>query len=160
VLAWILNTAATHLFSYHAAVSIDAAAADLRIALAELESATTTAAAGSWRIPVAPPLNRFLDRVSAGEIVGLVSPRTLIGLTVAAADVAWPLRSAPSCFADQVADPEEFVRSALTAAIDELTRSIDSVKQRRSLSARPATTPTSTTTPSWPRFARLAAIPP
>jgi len=130
VLAWILSTAATHLFSYHAAVSIDAAAADLRIALAELESATPTAAASSWRIPVAPPLNRFLDRVSADEIVGLVSPRTLIALTVAAADVASPLLSAPSCFADQIADPEEFVRSALTAAIDELTRSIDSVKHQ------------------------------
>lgn len=129
MLAWILSTAAAHLFAYHAAVSIDDGATDLRVALAEIEDGAAAAGAGSCAAPAS--LKRFVDRVGAGEIVGLVSPRLLIALTVAATGTTVISKATAQGFARNLsADDENFVRSTVVAAIDELTRSIDSVKHQ------------------------------
>lgn len=128
ILAWILSTAAAHLFSYHAAASIDACADDLRAALDALEIGVDEETA--WRPAVQELLTRTLDRVSAGELVGVLSARTLMLLTVAVADIPAPPLGSPVSFAEHLQNPDEFLRSALTCAVDEMTRSIDSVKHQ------------------------------
>ena len=130
VLAWILSTAAAHLFSYHAAVAIDSCATELRTALGLMEDAAGIVGRASWSPGVPDAVTRFLDRVAAGELVGLLSPRTLLALTVAAADLASPALGAPELFTDHVQDPDSFLATTLAAGIEELTRSIDTVKHQ------------------------------
>ncbi|MCW2527546.1 MAG: glucosamine 6-phosphate synthetase, contains amidotransferase and phosphosugar isomerase domain [Pseudonocardiales bacterium] len=126
-LAWILSTAAAHLFSFHAARAIDACADDLRIGLNALETAVDES---SWRPVVQDRLTRTLERVGHGDIAGILSARTLMMLTVAVADVPAPPLTVPVCFTEHVENPTEFVRAALTLAVDEMTRSIDTVKHQ------------------------------
>lgn len=128
--AWILSTAAGHLFAYHAARAIDRKADPLREALAALE---TTVDAGFDTIndldQSCDTLHDFLAEAARGALRGVLTGDVALRLSQAALLLrhnAAMLSALPA----EVADPVEFVREQLTAAVDELTRSIDSVKHQ------------------------------
>lgn len=109
-LAWILSTAAGHLFAYHAARAIDTAADDLRHALAAIESCVDN---GEARIPAEAllPVRRVLAATESGELRGVLSSQSAVRLARLTADPA-------------------AARDVLTAALDELARPVDTVKHQ------------------------------
>ena len=129
--AWILSTAAGHLFSYHAARAIDAEADPLRgrsrpwscrrqwtgrAVPAGIERACRTCTRSS----PTPPRARCAGCCPA-------TPRCALS------DAALLLRHRrfDGHRADRVAaDPIDFTRARITGAVDELTRPIDSVKHQ------------------------------
>ncbi|MFN8073798.1 MAG: SIS domain-containing protein [Kineosporiaceae bacterium] len=137
-LAWVLSTAAGHLFAYYAARAIDAEADDLRAALAALELTDATGEEGASATPddaevVAEPLVRFVERSLRGELRGALSS-DLAGRLAAA---AWYLQGMlpadvvlSAAGMSAAADPRDAVRQSLTDGVEELTRSIDSVKHQ------------------------------
>ena len=131
-LAWILTTAAGHLFAYHAARTIDAAADAPRTALARLEAALDAGRHPAADLPldVVTPVAEMLGRIGRGELRGVLSSQTTLALAqlllaprVAAATDLSGSGSGP-------AEPAVAARAALTQAIDELARSIDTVKHQ------------------------------
>ncbi|WP_426592451.1 SIS domain-containing protein [Cellulomonas sp. McL0617] len=120
-LAWILSTAAGHLFSYHMARAIDAAGEPLREALDVLEAAVDgrmpTPYASSRRITTL--IQTVLARAGRGELRGVLT-----------SDVALELARVITTSGDAAPDATDATRRALTAAIDQLTRSIDTVKHQ------------------------------
>ena len=160
-LAWLLSTAAGHLFSYYAARTIDAAADDLRAALAALDaelppvpglaggvggvgsvdSAGSAGLAGQvgvrtegGRHPATVPLGRFVDDATRGQYRGVLTNDKALRLASARwyLDGLLPidaLLTATSGLPGQD-DPDDLVRQVLTDAVEELTRSIDSVKHQ------------------------------
>jgi len=130
-LMWILITAAGHLFAYHAALCIDAAADGVRMALAELEKAVDRGLVPSAELPseVLVPVAAVLDAAARGELSGVLTSRTAMGL---ARLVLLPRRGglASGIFSDEFGEPASVARAVLTHAIDELGRSIDSVKHQ------------------------------
>jgi len=129
-LGWILATAAAHLFSYYCARSIDELALEARRALAELEAAHDAGGELGPDWSGLKPLKAFLDmagRTAAGS--GYVSSGTALQLAEVlvqlVAPSAWPL-----ALADVDMSLEQRLRELLTRAVDELTRSIDSVKHQ------------------------------
>jgi glucosamine--fructose-6-phosphate aminotransferase (isomerizing) len=131
-LAWILSTAAAHLFAYHAAVSIDACADDLREALDVLEAGVQDPQRGhtDWLPDVHRYLIRTLDRVYSGELQGVLSSPSALRLATAAMGVPSAFLASPAVLVKRSEDPTKFLRAALTAAVDEMTRSIDTVKHQ------------------------------
>lgn len=117
-LAWIMATAAGHLFAYHAARAIDATADDVRLALAGLEAAVDRGVAAAQRLPieVVRLIQQVLGAAARGEVRGVLSSQTAVAL----ANIAY--QSEP-------VHPAE-ARTVLTAALDELTRPIDTVKHQ------------------------------
>jgi glucosamine--fructose-6-phosphate aminotransferase (isomerizing) len=124
-LAWVLSTAAGHLFAYYAARAIDRAADDLRLALTALDSEEEGGHAAAELA-----LGRFLDDCGRGRFRGPLGSDTALRLSAA----RWFLAGAvPASALAGVADgmePTDAVREVLTAAVDEMTRSIDSVKHQ------------------------------
>ncbi|WP_211472397.1 SIS domain-containing protein [Actinocrinis puniceicyclus] len=124
-LAWILSTAAGHLFAYYAARAIDQAGDDLRLALTALDQGEP-----GGTVAAALALGRFVDDCGRGLLRGVLGSDT--GMRLAAAH--WFLTGALPASAlpeyTEGADPLEFVRQILDAAVDEMTRSIDSVKHQ------------------------------
>ncbi|HCB34434.1 MAG TPA: glucosamine-6-phosphate synthase, partial [Acidimicrobiaceae bacterium] len=139
-LDFVLATVAGHLFSYEAALAIDALALPLREMRVVVEAAIADGAAASADI---------LDAIAAG----IEAPATRLRTGLRAGDydghlrVATALRlSAVLPFAQRVADLEQYQQTlgkvgrpttvvddlagALNAAVDELTRPVDAVKHQ------------------------------
>jgi glucosamine--fructose-6-phosphate aminotransferase (isomerizing) len=129
--AWILTTAAGHLFSYHAARSIDAAADGPRLALARLEEAIDSGRDPAAELPadVVAPMAELLGRVANGDLRGVLTSQTAMQL---ANVVLMPRQGGRfgEFFAPPPPEPATAARAALTQAIDELARSIDTVKHQ------------------------------
>jgi glucosamine--fructose-6-phosphate aminotransferase (isomerizing) len=125
-LAWVLSTAAGHYFAYYSARAIEAAGDDLRFALTALdatESGGVAAASARLATFVADAeLGRYRGVLSSDTALHLVKARWLL-------DGVLPAEQLFPELAGKV-DPSEIVRQMLTAGIDELTRSIDSVKHQ------------------------------
>jgi glucosamine--fructose-6-phosphate aminotransferase (isomerizing) len=130
-LMWILTTAAGHLFAYHAALCIDAAADRVRTALAELEEAVDGGLVPSAELPAAVlvPVGAVLEAAGRGELRGVLTSQTAIQL---ARLVLQPRRGGlvGDTFTDQLGEPVSLARAVLTQAIDELGRPIDTVKHQ------------------------------
>jgi glucosamine--fructose-6-phosphate aminotransferase (isomerizing) len=128
-----------HLFGYEAARAIDASARPLREIRQEIERAAEHAgsAESAWaevRAAAAEPARRFLDALATGRYDGHLEASTAVRLVTRlsalldrstrgadldeAADIAGPLR-----VIDDLA-------SALTRAIEELTRPVDAIKHQ------------------------------
>ncbi|MBN1091260.1 SIS domain-containing protein [Blastococcus sp. TML/M2B] len=129
-LGWILATAAAHLFSYYCARAIDDLATDARRALAELETAHDAGVELTDDWPGTKPLQAFLE-LAGGTAAGsvYVPSGTALQLTEVfvqlVAPSAWRL-----ALTDADVSLEQRLRELLTRAVDELTRSIDSVKHQ------------------------------
>jgi glucosamine--fructose-6-phosphate aminotransferase (isomerizing) len=120
--AWILSTAAGHLFSYHLARAIDATADPLRAALAALEASVDAGRVTIGDLDQAcHELHQFVADAAAGAYRGVLHSDTAIGL----AEASQVLQHG-----NPAGDPVALLRQRLTAAVDELTRSIDSVKHQ------------------------------
>lgn len=124
---WIATTAAGHLFAYHAARCIDASANPLRIALSRLEDAVESGLPPSAPVPqgVLSPLDDVLDAAARGRLRGVMTSQTALELTRISLQWQqhWP-------FSAQADGPVKMARAALTRAIEELGRPIDSVKHQ------------------------------
>ncbi|HYS39758.1 MAG TPA: SIS domain-containing protein, partial [Pseudonocardiaceae bacterium] len=125
-LAWLLSTAAGHYFAYYTARAIDSAADDLRFALTALDSTED-----GGRAAASVHLGKFVGDAELGRFRGVLGNDTALHLIKARWLLAdrLPLRQ---LFPDEslAADQTEIIRRILTTAIDELTRSIDSVKHQ------------------------------
>ena len=125
----MLSTAAGHLFSYHAALAIDATAQPLRQALQELEHLVDTPQAIGRTLPAAivHPIESVLTSAASGELRGVLSSAATMGLvrilTPPGQLLAMTAGAPP-------ATREDEVRAGLETAIAELTRSIDAVKHQ------------------------------
>jgi glucosamine--fructose-6-phosphate aminotransferase (isomerizing) len=121
--AWLLCTAAGHLFSYHLARAIDATGAPLRRALEDLERLVDAGAVLGATLPpaVVEPVAGLLERAADGELRGVLSSANALKLS----GVLFP-RSLRTGSVDRVAE----ARQALDTAIEELTRSIDTIKHQ------------------------------
>ncbi|MEN3360894.1 MAG: hypothetical protein V7637_4876, partial [Mycobacteriales bacterium] len=130
-LAWIITTAAGHLFAYHAALCIDRAADEVRAALAELEKAVDHGLLPSAELPseVLVPVAGTLAAAARGELRGVLTSQTAMEL---AQLVLRPRSGGPvyEVFPDQSSEAVSLARAVLTRAIDELGRPIDSVKHQ------------------------------
>ncbi|WP_460398507.1 SIS domain-containing protein [Actinophytocola sediminis] len=117
-LAWIMATAAGHLFAYHAARAIDATADDVRLALAGLEAAVDRGVAAAQPLPieVLRLVQQLLAAAGRGELRGVLSSQTAVALAAIA-------------YQSDPVGPAE-ARVVLTAALDELARPIDTVKHQ------------------------------
>lgn len=134
-LAWLLSTAAGHLFGYFAARAIDEAADPLRAALASLEGATgagvTDAPAGGLR-EAAAFLDDFLDECAHGANRGVLGADTALRLATARWSLAGlvPGEVVRGLVPTTDSVPVDSIRQVLTDAIEELTRPVDSVKHQ------------------------------
>jgi glutamine---fructose-6-phosphate transaminase (isomerizing) len=128
-LAWIVTTAAGHLFSYHAAVAIDGSARPARVALAELEAALDAGHDPAGELParVLNPIADILAAADRGDLRGVLTSEAVMRL---ARLVLTPRADLDRPLFDEPAEPAAAARAALTRTIDELTRSIDSVKHQ------------------------------
>jgi glucosamine--fructose-6-phosphate aminotransferase (isomerizing) len=127
--AWVLGTAAGHLFGYHAAQAINDSGTPLRLALAELEEHVDRGLPAGARLPasVIAPIQELISVALAGKLRGVLSSATALALVGVLADraggfghFAWP----------QQLDKVDGARIALVAGLDELTRSIDTIKHQ------------------------------
>jgi glucosamine--fructose-6-phosphate aminotransferase (isomerizing) len=147
VLAFVLSAMAGHLFSYEAALAIDAQARPLR----ELRAAVETVVAGDAQSPpsgsststdllvrLAPLMEasaaRYLDGLRAGEYDGHLEASTAVRLTSL---LRFALRVVPlegyQVEHGKVGTPSTVVEDltvALTDAIEELTRPVDAIKHQ------------------------------
>ena len=141
-LAFVLSAMAGHLFSYEAALAIDAQARPLREIRAGVESVVAAAAA-----PVAPPdllaaladgvetpAARFLDGLRAGEYDGHLEASTAVRV---ASLLRFALGVVPldgyQVEHGKVGTPSTVIEDlalALTSAIEELTRPVDAIKHQ------------------------------
>jgi len=126
--AWILSTAAGHLFAYYAARAIDASADGLRLALDALERVVDAELA-----PVVPRdalvhVGAVLGKASRGELQGVLTNRTAMLLAMMVTTPRVGL--VPDGWEQAGRDPITVSRVVLTAAIEELGRSIDTVKHQ------------------------------
>ena len=129
-LAWLVAVAAGHLFAYHAAKCIDATANRPRTALARLEHAMDTGHDPSAELPVdvVTPIAEMLDAAGRGDLRGVLSSQAAIQL---ARVLLQPRHGLPTgVYAVESSEPIATARAALTSAIDELARSIDTVKHQ------------------------------
>ncbi|MBN9621256.1 MAG: SIS domain-containing protein, partial [Actinobacteria bacterium] len=125
--AWVLGTAAGHLFSYHAAQAIDATAQPLRRALEELEHLVDSGATIGRTPPAAVvhPIDQVLTSAADGELRGVLSSSATMGLVriVAGTQLGAAAGAAVTSGVDDV-------RVGLGVAIEELTLSIDTIKHQ------------------------------
>ncbi len=142
-LAFVLCAVAGHLFGYEAALAIDAQARPLRSARAAVEeaiSATTPGDAVGGQVldglrPALTPLaGRFFDELRGGQLDGHLEASSAVRLASMFRYVlgVTPLEAYQIEFG-KVGTPsvviEDFV-SALTSAIEELTRPVDAIKHQ------------------------------
>jgi glucosamine--fructose-6-phosphate aminotransferase (isomerizing) len=129
-LAWLLSTAVGHLLAYHAARSIDDLALPLRQALTVLEERVDAGASRFADVAdLAEPIEGFLTSVTTGQLNGVLSAESILAL----ANVLLLIRGGNGGLPMQqseMGEPLDHVRDQLTAAVEELTRSIDSVKHQ------------------------------
>jgi glutamine---fructose-6-phosphate transaminase (isomerizing) len=129
-LGWILATAAAHLFAYYCARSIDELALDARRALAELEAAYDAGVELDHEWAGMKPPRAFLE-MAGGTPAGSAYVPSATALQLAevfvqlVAPSAWRLS-----LTDADVSLQHRLRELLTRAVDELTRSIDSVKHQ------------------------------
>lgn len=120
-LAWIMATAAGHLFAYYAARAIDARADDVRLALARLEAAVDRGSPAARPLPVdvVSLVEQLLAATARGELRGVLTGQAVLAL-------------AGIAFVSNPADGDRMAaaRVALTAALTELARPIDTVKHQ------------------------------
>ena len=126
-LAWIMATAAGHLFAYYSARAIDAAADNVRRALAGLEAAVDQGSPSGRPLPIEVLLlvQQLLTATARGDLRGVLSSQaavTLAGIT----SVPISSETVVSAGGDRTAE----ARVVLTAALDELARPIDTVKHQ------------------------------
>jgi glutamine---fructose-6-phosphate transaminase (isomerizing) len=128
---WIVATAAGHLFAYHAARRIDAAADPLRVALSRLETAVDNGLGLSAPLPreVLVPVIDVLEDAGRGQLSGVLTSGTALGLARLALQPARP-GLGPETFSSPAGQPVDLARAVLAHAIDELGRPIDSVKHQ------------------------------
>ena len=145
-LAFVLATMVGHLFGYEAALAIDAQARPLREAHAAIEQAAAGELGGSpgehagdalvdaVRELLLPCANRFNDELRSGRLNGHLEAATAVRLATlfryALGDV--PLESYQREFG-RVGTPAlvlDDLASALTVAIEELTRPVDAIKHQ------------------------------
>jgi glucosamine--fructose-6-phosphate aminotransferase (isomerizing) len=126
-LAWIMATAAGHLFAYYAARAIDSKADDVRLALARLEAAVDRgfSVATSLPVEVLSLVVELLAATARGELRGVLTSQAAVALARIAFAPS-PGEVVLTCGGDWVVE----VRAALTAALDELARPIDTVKHQ------------------------------
>jgi len=124
--AWLLCTAAGHLFCYHLATAIDATGAPLREALDELERLVDSGADLGRSVPsaVAEPVAELLAEAADGALRGVLSSSSALGL------VGLLLPQPPAVRSEAVLDRAAETRRALVTALEELTRSIDTIKHQ------------------------------
>jgi glucosamine--fructose-6-phosphate aminotransferase (isomerizing) len=127
---WLLCTAAGHLFAYHAAKAIDATGSPLRRGLEELERLVDDGAEFGRTVPdaVARHIGPLLARAVVGDLRGVLSSSSALALSGLLA----PQRSTtvPGLGAASGLDLVSAARLVLVAALDELTRSIDTIKHQ------------------------------
>lgn len=130
-LMWIITTAAGHLFAYHAARCIDAAADPLRLALARLEHAVDGGLSSPASLPrdALIPIVTVLDQAGQGRLRGIMTSQTAMELSRLA---LLPRKGeyAPEMFLYEQDPSLSLARTVLTRAIEELGRPIDSVKHQ------------------------------
>ena len=128
---WIIATAAGHLFAYHAARRLDAVADPLRVALSRLELAVDNGLAPSAALPreVLAPVIDVLEEAGRGQLSGVLTSGTALSLARLVLQPARP-GLGPETFSSAAAQPVDLARAALASAIDELGRSIDTVKHQ------------------------------
>lgn len=136
-LAWIMSTVAGHVFAYECARAIDEAADPLRLALARLQSVSPSSlheVRRDLRAAADVDLAPFWPRMQSGDLDGCLGNARALRL----ANLRWFADGVVSLdsYADVVGRPpsprvllEDF-QEALTQAVDEMTRPIDSVKHQ------------------------------
>jgi len=141
LLAFVLSAMAGHLFSYEAALAIDAQARPLRELRAAVESAVASGVTDTGPdllVGLAPsleaPAARFLDGLRAGDYDGHLEASTAVRLTSL---LRFGLRIVPleayQVEHGKVGTPSTVVEDltlALTTAIEELTRPVDAIKHQ------------------------------
>ena len=128
---WIVATAAGHLFAYHAARRIDAVADPLRVGLSRLETAVDNGLELSAALPgeVLVPVIEVLEDADRGRLSGVLTSETALGLARLVLQPARP-GLGPEAFSAPAAQPVDLARAVLAHAIDDLGRSIDTVKHQ------------------------------
>lgn len=131
-LAWILGTAAGHLFAYHAARAIDLAGEPLRAALESLEDAVDQGRLVDLTSNplIAQNVIEVLERAQRGELRGVLTSDAAVNLAMLLSrQLAATITGADPADTRRLDDTNQ-ARVVLTAAIDQLTRSIDTVKHQ------------------------------
>ncbi len=138
-LGFVLATVVGHLFGYEAALAIDASARPLREARAGIAAAagasTAVATTLDWLVPVIQgPARQFFDELRQGHYDGTLEASTAVRLAslLRSATAAAPL-DLYELEHGNVATPGAVVEdlvSALTSAIEELTRPVDAIKHQ------------------------------
>ncbi len=136
-LDFVLATVAGHLFSYEAALAIDATARPLREARAAVE-ASAPGPADALLERLAPaidePARRFLEGLRAGRYDGSLEASTAARITsLLRFAVGWSPLDAYEVEHGKVGTPSTVVQdltAALTHGIEELTRPIDAIKHQ------------------------------
>jgi glucosamine--fructose-6-phosphate aminotransferase (isomerizing) len=143
LLAFVLSTMAGHLFGYEAALAIDALALPLRSARGAVEAAVTAARGSADDIdrlldrldPKLEPLaNRFFEGLRNNEYNGHLEASTAVKLAslfrfalgvlpLEAYQIEYGRQGSPSVVVEDLT-------SALTRAIEELTRPVDAIKHQ------------------------------
>jgi len=137
--AFILCVMVGHLFGYEAALAIDALALPLRGAREVVEHAVERGGVGSRlldkvRQEIGVPANRFFDLLATGDYDGNLEASTAVRVVSMLRDVmsSDPLQAFQE-HTGKVSSPEALLddlTSALTRAIDELTRPVDAIKHQ------------------------------
>jgi glucosamine--fructose-6-phosphate aminotransferase (isomerizing) len=137
-LAFVLSAMAGHLFSYEAALAIDAQARPLREARAAIESVVSDDVDGDLLDRLArqlvPPASAYFDALRGGDYDGHLEASTAVRL---ASLLRYALGTSPleayQVEHGKVGTPSVVVEDltlALTRAIEELTRPIDAIKHQ------------------------------
>jgi glucosamine--fructose-6-phosphate aminotransferase (isomerizing) len=137
--AFILSVMVGHLFGYEAALAIDALARPLRAAREVVEHAVERGGVGGQllvkvRNEIGAPATRFFDALATGSYDGNLEASTAVRVVTMLRDAMAPEPlQAYQANSDKVALPEALIddlTSALTKAIDELTRPVDAIKHQ------------------------------
>ena len=138
-LAFIMSTVVGHLFGYEAALAIDAQAQPLRVARAVIEGVVVDGVVpdsvlGALKVTLQQPAHKFFDELRSGKLNGHLEASTASQL---ATGFRYALEMIPldayQLDRGKVGTPGvvlDDLDSALTAAIDELTRPIDAIKHQ------------------------------
>ena len=137
--AFILSVMVGHLFGYEAALAIDALARPLRAAREVIEHAVERGGVGSEllskvRTDIGVPARRFFDALTTGSYDGNLEASTAVRVVTVLRNVMAndPLQAYQND-SGKISSPEALLddtTSALTRAIDELTRPVDAIKHQ------------------------------
>ncbi|MCL2468014.1 MAG: SIS domain-containing protein [Micrococcales bacterium] len=131
-LAWILATAAGHFFAYHAARAIDDSGAPLREALEALESAVDQGRmVGLESNPlIAGNITKVLERIVRGELRGVLTGDASVSLAMLLSRRLSARINGSGVEESSRASDTDRVRDVLSSSIEQLTRSIDTIKHQ------------------------------